>query len=979
MKMSTWKEVCIRKEDSSSQCSNSPSILTFSFGLDGEDCSSAASMSGCSNCVKTGKPCTFQWLRSVQDLPLPRGQRIGAGKATPKRSKEPHMLRINSRMPAASSGSVTNTLARDGSLNVSLPPLPSAANMFAPPLGSDPNIPTMDSYLAYQQGNSGTQQSDAYPVTREIHLDDDTTDMDFSFYQTMNWTEPIPSPLIQSDLVCCTATPGARGEPRNTKRAYKMSASERRTSIESRSSASGQHSSLCNSSRRPTLWSEDSRSSGFSTANELLPDVLQQLTTSVNRSFLTTNLMQVYHDSMENALSCWLTDKTCPYSAEIQSLVPTASLGSQESMFYDWGPNWSNRICARVCHLDRVSSAFRDRPLTKAEDKLASRVLHAAIMSFATQWAQSSQRSAREFSSFAETDDYPAMDSNSDTASAPLEDFDRTIQETCWHQARQALQDSGGIESFRVIFAHIIFALTQRPLNVDKHVRESKAKHRASSFSSEISADFETEAASSANHPMSSSPCGAELPGLAELDEIIDSEGPPVFLETALRQIWSYRCKLERIERQRAMQMRKRQFEFGDKAAPYPTRADPLGVEDRKTFNLLFWLSIMFDTLSAAMNKRPLVVSDEDSDVLHNSPHNVQEPDAKAMGQDIFGGPTSYDSMFNESHSNLWDKFLFEQKHLRHRQYVPRWPCSYEDAAATLCDAAPIKVLLFRKVAHLQTLMSRRAHHEKIEETIHGALKVHQSWDETYGRFIIDCMANHDDLPPRIQSWYVVLAGHWHLAGLLLADMIESLDQSNMGLESQRRFRQSSSLVARLRRHNVFAISDLSRCACPRPDSSFAQAREFHTALNKGALLTEPWTVVLIRSFGKAGYILLDSMPPFRPSGDRGMLAYGEVENEQARARCELCIRALWYLGKKSDMSFLAATSLSAALRQKVTLSARSVPEDTPAYGDLNLETESEFQYTLPDLAIDDSLDFFSQPVPGDAFIGTDDTCQVWG
>jgi hypothetical protein len=143
-----------------------------------------------------------------------------------------------------------------------------------------------------------------------------------------------------------------------------------------------------------------------------------------------------------------------------------------------------------------------------------------------------------------------------------------------------------------------------------------------------------------------------------------------------------------------------------------------------------------------------------------------------------------------------------------------------------------------------------------------------------------------------------------------------------MGLELQRHFRQSSLLVLRMRKQNTFAISDLSRCACPRYDSSSPRARKFHFALNKGALLTEPWTVVLIRSFGKAGYILLDSLPYSIPFVQGRIQAEGEVEIEQVRLRCELCIQALWYLGNNSDMAFLAATALSAALRDKTSPSA---------------------------------------------------------
>jgi hypothetical protein len=398
--------------------------------------------------------------------------------------------------------------------------------------------------------------------------------------------------------------------------------------------------------------------------------------------------------------------------------------------------------------------------------------------------------------------------------------------------------------------------------------------------------------------------------GLSDPDEVTELEGPPIFLETALRQIFSYRCKLENIERQRAAKSRK--SSASEKVEPL------LSAKDRKTFDLLFWLAIMFDTLSAAMNKRPLVVSDEDSDIRNQPPKEGTLPSQYISQEDIVSNPSpTYRSMLaKEGDSKLWGDFLLRQKHLRFNQKLARWPCTYEDAASTLCDAAPIKVLLFRKVTHLQTLISRRVMHEKLEQTILDALQVYQHWNNIYNQFVLDCIAHHDDLPPRIQSWYVVLAGHWHLAALLLADIIEVIDDGQMGLESQQAVRHSSRLVSKLREQNANVISDLGRCSSPGYNLSFSQAREFHFAVSEGALLTEPWTVVLIRAFNKAGHIFLERLShPKMSDYDRGKWLR-ESEISQVNQRCGFCIRALWNLGKKSDMAFLAATALSTALQE---------------------------------------------------------------
>ncbi|GAB7356929.1 hypothetical protein MBLNU459_g7776t2 [Dothideomycetes sp. NU459] len=346
----------------------------------------------------------------------------------------------------------------------------------------------------------------------------------------------------------------------------------------------------------------------------------------------------------------------------------------------------------------------------------------------------------------------------------------------------------------------------------------------------------------------------------------------------------------------------------------------------------------MFDTLSSAMHKRPLVVSDEDSDILAEA-----EPSIPGLGADA---ATLYRAGYmKQGDSKLWGHFFLQQKRFESDRCVTRWPCSLKDAAATLCDAAPVKVLLFRKVTHVQTLLSRQVRYEKLEESIHEALRVHQHWNDTYGLFIADCMANHDDLPPRIQSWYVVLAGHWHLAGLLLADLIEAIDASRIGLESQRHVRELSRLVWSLRKQNAYAISDLGSCSSPRPDSSFPRGPEFHFAVNKGALLTEPWTAVLIRSFGKAGYILLEWIAS---SG----------ETNEVVDKCEACIQALWYLGRKSDMAMMAARALSAGLKAKRPVSiANSFAEAQPT---VHMYQGSDFLWQ------EEMVDLMSEPLSFD-------------
>jgi hypothetical protein len=411
------------------------------------------------------------------------------------------------------------------------------------------------------------------------------------------------------------------------------------------------------------------------------------------------------------------------------------------------------------------------------------------------------------------------------------------------------------------------------------------------------------------------------------LNNIFDLEGPPIYLEKALRQMFSYRCKLEKLESQERVNLNKTIGVSGTESSTQP--GGPLNIADRQTFNLLYWLAVMFDTLSAAINKRPLVVCDEDSDILRDNSSPSQQRDADFHQFETLS-PLENTSPFGlelapSSESELWGGFFFQQDHSQSRETIPRWPCSHEDAASTLSDAAPIKVVLFRRVTRLQTLLSRRTRPDKVEAAIGDALMVHDYWNTKYGPFFRDCIAYHETLPPRIQSWYVVLAGHWHLAGLLLADLIEEIDDMHAGLEIHRATRISKQLVRNLRLHNAFTISDLSRCSCPRPDSSFSRASEFHTAVNNGALLTEPWTEVLIQSFSKACSVLLDMFT--------GSYSDVDFSIDLFESRCESCVKALWYLGKKSDIALMASSILSEELQKAVQLQKKEVANQILGYG----------------------------------------------
>lgn len=558
------------------------------------------------------------------------------------------------------------------------------------------------------------------------------------------------------------------------------------------------------------------------------------------RSTMTRNLIRIYHDSLENALSCWLTEHNCPYSDPLTDISPLRKRK-------EWSSNWSNRMCIRVCRLDRASSLVRGRSLSADEDKAAARALHLAIVAFASQWTQHAQRGS------------------SLNVPAEIARDERSIRENVWNQARHALEHTTGIPSFRIIFANIIFSLTQCPLDEDEDER---------------------------------------------LGQLLENDVAPMFLEHANRQLFTFRHKLIRLQREAPSSVTElRRGSVGSTltdmseipkfSSSAPVDSTLVSDEYRTTLSLLFWLGVMFDTLSAAMYQRPLVVSDEDSQITSTAtPVSDFEDQVDLNGWNL---PQSE----IQKKQDVWGDFFLHQAF---SQEQPRWPCSYEEAASVLSEATPVKVLLYRRVTQLQTLVYRGVGPKRLEEVIKETLLVYHHWNNTYQRFMLDCVANHELLPPRIQSWYVILDGHWHLAAMLLADVLETVDRGRLGSDLQRESRQSSNFMTKLRRENAFAVGALARSSL-RGKESIVRG-DFHDSLTEVAFLTEPWTVVLIHSFGKAGYISVD-----------GMVMSGEQDSlfEYFRQNCEFCISALHYLGRKSDMAMLVARDLSRNLNVKLS------------------------------------------------------------
>ncbi|KAF3761614.1 hypothetical protein M406DRAFT_342380 [Cryphonectria parasitica EP155] len=590
-----------------------------------------------------------------------------------------------------------------------------------------------------------------------------------------------------------------------------------------------------------------------------------RLARAANGNMIGETMMKIYHDVWEGALSCWLTEQSCPYntiaiSSALHIPDPLRRQQQQlwatlEDMQREWGPNWSNRVYRRVTKLDQKAHLLGLRRLRPADERRVATALNAVVMAFTAQWAQASRRSSARWAPGT------APDGSDQPPDLDLGDeFDRTLQKSFWNQARRALDDCGEIDSFRVVFAEIIFGLTQ------KYAAENAGQH-----ADDILEENDGNTARA-------------------VEDILGQDTQQIWIERAIRRL----------------QVLRRRVDLHDLQVQRHHNNGYYDAECRKTIDLLFWLAVMCDTISAAMTERPLMVADEDSrnlSLAHPSHH-----DASAVAS----APGALDT------AKRWNVIL--AKDLQTKRVSLRWPCSDHDIAQELTDAAPVKVLLYRKVTRLQALVARDRDPTAIEEAIQDSLMVYTHWQAIYSGLFSDCVANHLLLSARTQSWYVCLFGHWLLATLLLVDLVEIVDQRGMGGTRQMRQRADKATVSNIRRSSVMLVSDLARASTPRHDD-YGELETFHHAVNEGALLTEPWTMILLRTFSRTAIILLEGTvrlapPPQTADSAEAPVVATEVERGNLE-RCENCVRALWYLGRKSDMAREVAGVLGVALQRE--------------------------------------------------------------
>ncbi|KPM44549.1 hypothetical protein AK830_g2053 [Neonectria ditissima] len=623
---------------------------------------------------------------------------------------------------------------------------------------------------------------------------------------------------------------------------------------------------------------------GHSRASASPLDTDHGIIASSNNSLITESLLQIYHDVLENNLACWLSEDTCPYTMErrrrgFRGMNPGDTTGFMHRNLrgLERGTTWPNQIYRRVLQLDRIAQSTKMIRLTRAENQAASRALDLVIMAFATQWAQGSRRREKYTSRPVSTPDHTQQD-HADLASALNEEFEQNLQQSIWEQARKALQDVAELESYRVIYAELIFGLTQKPWASDNHP----------------SKDFIAMSTSSANQT------NIKNSTLPKIMEIISREGPPVYMERATRKIHALKFRLDADE-----------TGFLGTTQPHADRQDEpafhaMSPEDRRTVGLIYWLAVMFDTVSSSMSERPIALVDEDCQ------HEATQ--AKAL---IAAASSSKRRLV----AQRWELGSFVQDDPEKPSLSLHWPCPPDVCAQAVARSAPVKILLFRHVAYLQNALRKKDYGQPIEDIIQSVTLLYRYWNKTHGTFFRELVKNYGSVPQRIRSWFPCIAIPWHLGSLMLADLLEFVDNNALGLEDSTLRRIDTSMAARIRKASAIDLSDLARVTTPADNSESGasleeQLPDFHFAVNEGPLLTEPWTIILIRAFTKASIFHLGVADDLKQN-EWAVLGHDSQEFQESLRRSEYCIRALWCLGKKSEMARNLTTVLSEALSKQ--------------------------------------------------------------
>ncbi|ETS61741.1 hypothetical protein PaG_03835 [Moesziomyces aphidis] len=660
-----------------------------------------------------------------------------------------------------------------------------------------------------------------------------------------------------------------------------------------------------------------------------------RMSTAIDRIFLNDGLIRVYEGAAEQALRCWITSANTPYmllDRTTSSPLPNAISSSAGQQLVYW----------RICELDRGARGLlghSSAALSREKDIMDA--FHSVVLAFAAQW------SPRWISGLAGKANLHAAGPQLSKAS------EDKVRLALWECARDKLQKVANLDSFRVIFALIIFAWTEKPREVldraandpDIDLNSDNCALDTSSWQSPaegstfllvaamhklLSIKFKIEGKkrrglSPWNAPASKSkPSASASPNLdqaSSLNDVAASSGPGTQNGTEFEP-----SEKHKMARQIQSDLESRRQSTDDNTVhtagsmDRTAKASPNEVARMEgTYHMLYWLCVVIDTETSVLRKHPPVVCDEDSEVMSSVPGAALSPDAFDTASCELPTPAA-------GRKGIWDDYIIDiSKRKAATEFASSWPCDEKKAAATLAFSTPVKVVMFRQISRLQMSFWRRASTQAVEQHIRSGLSIIYHWNQIYGRLIDSCRESHASLPASIQSWYTLLAFPWYLAVLLFVEMVQTVDMAGSSDKQARFERARSGIFPRLRDR---ACSDLALLIGAIQSTAFNhQEPTFQYVRDSGGnvLLTEPWSEILVHSITTVVKTEIKLH-----EGYCSLFKWKELE--ESHARIEKCLWALEQLSDRSPSAHMAHEQLEKLTnaRRQGNLAFPQIPMASP-------------------------------------------------
>jgi hypothetical protein len=650
-----------------------------------------------------------------------------------------------------------------------------------------------------------------------------------------------------------------------------------------------------------TLEQLNSRSMNPSMALSSNPEVNMQegrLYETASKSFIISGLKQIYYNSLENGMLLWGTEQNCPFE-------------EGNTRFRNWsGQEDSSALLPaslyqRAYQLDQALDPLRTRRLTAAENGWASRALNLAIMAFASRW---SHLPMDGFSGNPRVDDITTRDGMSEST-----EFERLLQQSLYNEAMACIERWSDCDSLRIILAQVLVFFIQKPpdekdiLEVQnrwttiKSRGDIKEKYRAPTTTNEANKrpDLAPETSMESSSP-------DYFTTSQSFRKLMKSDSRKDSLRIALRHLLRWSPKVRTFTEQVLVHYKE---SSGD------SQVRQRAMQTSSNFNIMFWLGVMCDTASSALDRLTLTISDDDAELQFYERLSNKIPTSGIVPHNH--GNSAISSRDNPGDRlaapKLWGDFLMNSQTSCQNPFWYSGAVFLERAEKVLREASPLKILLMRKVCDMQTTMEGNPSPEAVERCISETLQVCTYWHTRFDEFFSNCIAQHHTLPFRIRTWYIMLIGHWNLAYLQVANCIEQFDKQLKYETPQSALRRSSFLVFQLQKEGIYSIADIARVSYTDIITNGYDKgnHDYHSTCRESSLLTDPCGDIMFLALSTSCDTLLAwsqtlQSPPDCANVQNEWLRHN-VTLDELLAHCAVCIKALKVFGKQYDVATLVA------------------------------------------------------------------------